>query len=184
MFEDACACDWSDDGEPVEVYEGKLVKARKVHKCDECVGEIKKGQQYHRASYVADGCWYHYKTCRSCYGMAVDFCCGRIPHGSLWEVLNMYLGFYPDQVPKETTPMSVRARRDTVVGTTTAESIKHMNATTAKLMAYLFPLLSRAGSSDLVRVAEREIGNLLRRGNKFSLSLSDGRVLKITVKVK
>lgn len=100
MFEDACACNWTDGGEPIDMYEGKLVKARKSHKCDECEDEIKKGQQYHRADFIVDGYWHHYKTCKQCHQMAIDFCCGAIPHGDLFLVLEQYMGFYPHQVPK------------------------------------------------------------------------------------
>jgi len=101
MFEESCACDWIDDGDPVECYEIKHVIARKVHKCSECGGEIKKGQKYHRAKYVADERWYQFKTCGSCYQMAMDFCCGSVPHGFLWETLEQYMGFYPNEIPKD-----------------------------------------------------------------------------------
>ena len=59
-----------------------------------------------------------------------------------------------------------------------------MKSTTSRVIAYLFPMMNKFNATDGLRdILEREIGKLLQRGNRFTVSMSDGRVLKINVKV-
>lgn len=58
----SCSCDW----DPPRFYNAAIRKARKVHKCEECPGEIRPGERYEHVS----GCWDYgvstFKTCQQC----------------------------------------------------------------------------------------------------------------------
>lgn len=60
------------DAEFPEAYTHKLRKARKEHKCNECFGLIKKGENYHYHS----GIWDHepadFKICLDCESLRSD----------------------------------------------------------------------------------------------------------------
>lgn len=49
-----------------EVFESKLIVARKDHKCCECGSIIKPGHSYESGKGLWDHKWYTYKTCSAC----------------------------------------------------------------------------------------------------------------------
>lgn len=59
----ACYCDY--DLSP-EFYQKRIYKARKEHKCYECVGTITIGETYESVSAKWDGYFGVYKTCHRC----------------------------------------------------------------------------------------------------------------------
>lgn len=78
-----CVC----DGDYPEVYERRLQKARKTHKCDECWREIKPGEQYEYTFSVLGGDVWPSRTCSHCLDLR-DFVVAHIPcscwqHGSM-----------------------------------------------------------------------------------------------------
>ena len=58
----SCVC----DGEPADIWDEKVRKARKVWTCDECLEEIQKGEEYTSISYLADGYWTSIQLCEYC----------------------------------------------------------------------------------------------------------------------
>jgi len=61
------------------------VKARKEHKCSECRRTIRKGEFYRRIRFCSDGHWEGGKRCPQCYQIGVDYCCGILTSGAVWE---------------------------------------------------------------------------------------------------
>ena len=49
-FEDA-----SDDAEPLQFFDERIVRARKPHKCSECGSEIAKGESHRYIAYLFEG---------------------------------------------------------------------------------------------------------------------------------
>jgi len=81
---DGCYCD--TDGESPDIYQDKIVKARKVHRCCECDKDINPGQIYQVVRGLWDGRWSGYKTCMFCATVRERI--GAHIHGGLGEVLN------------------------------------------------------------------------------------------------
>ena len=68
---DMCECDYVRP----DVYERTRPVARKLHRCDECAGQILPGEVYRRDFGVWDGEARTYKTCLDCdqfHGWAVE----------------------------------------------------------------------------------------------------------------
>lgn len=55
-----------DGGEPYELSDVAVRKARKSHVCGECKREILPGEEYETYRGLYDGMWYGHKTCRHC----------------------------------------------------------------------------------------------------------------------
>jgi hypothetical protein len=49
-----------------DVYEEKLVTAKKAHKCYECLREIKPTDQYTIIKGLWEGKWHNFKICQKC----------------------------------------------------------------------------------------------------------------------
>ena len=84
-----CDCDY----DPVECYsETRVNKARKDHKCADCMGVIKKGDGYVRIGYVFDGSGRTVKRCGDCHAVRcmvneVGGNCTCLPmDGLYWEL--------------------------------------------------------------------------------------------------
>jgi len=90
MFNCFCATDY----DPPIVYDSKIVKAGKDHRCYECGAVIKKGDKHERVNALYDSPpWSKMRTCLICVAIRKDFTskgCGFV-HGSLWEdIRNAY----------------------------------------------------------------------------------------------
>lgn len=86
---DTCVCVDADNAP--DVYECKLVTAKKEHRCCECNGKILKGSKYEYARGLWDGHWSDFRTCLTCTYVREDlFNCG-FTHGTLWE--DVYYAF-------------------------------------------------------------------------------------------
>jgi len=57
-----CFCDY----EPPEFYNKYSLRARKVHRCEECGGEIRAGEKYEYVSGKWCGDFSTFKTCERC----------------------------------------------------------------------------------------------------------------------
>lgn len=85
-----CSC---PDYEPADVFEEKLVRARKTHECCECGAEISKGEEHEVASGLWEGDWSRYRTCLLCVRIRNDMCrCGHV-FGGLRDTLWSEAGF-------------------------------------------------------------------------------------------
>lgn len=47
--------------------EGKLVRGRKRHKCDGCLGPIPLGEEHFNYRGVYDGCWQNWRMHKECF---------------------------------------------------------------------------------------------------------------------
>lgn len=76
--------DASDDAEPVEFYDEKMVTGRKVHQCSECDRTIAVGEPHQRKSYKFEGEFHCDRICDGCREVAGEFDL-RYVGGLLWE---------------------------------------------------------------------------------------------------
>jgi len=76
-----------------DVFNERMIKARKPHKCCECGAVIQVGDRHELVEGLWDGSWSRYRTCRACKTIRNHYC----PNGSiygglkgqLWECLEM-----------------------------------------------------------------------------------------------
>jgi hypothetical protein len=76
MAEGSCQVDfgdYSDDADPVEFFDTKIVRARKPHVCDECRGPIVVGEAYQRTAYRFEGKFDMDRQCACCREAAAEF---------------------------------------------------------------------------------------------------------------
>jgi hypothetical protein len=81
-----CSC---DQGDWPEVFEKRVLRARKRYRCCECGSVIGVGEMYERVSGLWDGRWARYKTCVVCARIRRDYCA---PFGYLRETIWEGLG--------------------------------------------------------------------------------------------
>lgn len=82
------SCDW----DPASVYRVETRKAAKEHRCDECHGTIRKGENYEYVAGCWDGHWDVFHTCADCIPIRcaiakLDSECGGWLHGGMQEEL-------------------------------------------------------------------------------------------------
>lgn len=58
----SCYCDY----EPSTVWDERIVRARKQHRCCECRGAIRVGESHSRIGSLFDGRWQTYRMCGDC----------------------------------------------------------------------------------------------------------------------
>jgi hypothetical protein len=89
---DCDVCIGGFDGDPCEFFHSETRKARKVHRCSECGGDIKKGERYQRDSGKNEGEFWTFVTCLICAEIRSVFTCGEGEElgGLLWERMNDY----------------------------------------------------------------------------------------------
>jgi hypothetical protein len=81
-----CEVDFSDqseDADPVEFVDTRVVAARKPHKCSECGGAIVKGERHQVRAYKFEGEFYAERVCDPCREVAGEFGYS-ILGGGLW----------------------------------------------------------------------------------------------------
>jgi hypothetical protein len=97
----SCCVHASDfDTEPSELYDSKIKKARKRHKCDECREFIEPGQKYEWASWKDCMGFCEFKTCLPCMCIRDDLFCSGAVHGVLQESFEYCYGFSYLEVPE------------------------------------------------------------------------------------
>jgi hypothetical protein len=69
----SCSIDYTEHDNDPELYDEKIVKSRKDHKCSECRRVIKKGEHYKRIKGLWDGYFSTYKHCADCQSIAKEF---------------------------------------------------------------------------------------------------------------
>jgi len=85
---ESCQC----DGERPDLYEERVIKARKDHRCYECSGVIPKGEHYNRAKGMWDGEFSSFATCGDCKAMWCDLGCTCWVFGSLRDAVHIQDG--------------------------------------------------------------------------------------------
>lgn len=82
-----CYCDY----EPATFYNSAMRKAKKVHRCEECCGEIRPGEVYEYVSGLWDGMLSTFKTCPRCVDLRTwvknNIPCTCWAHGNLHDDL-------------------------------------------------------------------------------------------------
>lgn len=83
------AYDFCGDDGMLDLYDRKMVKARKSHDCCECHGPISKGDDYERASGLnrSESCYENFKTCAPCIELRDATFENGTTHGALWDVV-------------------------------------------------------------------------------------------------
>lgn len=76
--------DASDDADPVQFYDEKIVRGRKAHTCTECGADIAIGEEHQRKSYRFEGTFHCDRICAACQEAAGEFSF-RMVGGMLWE---------------------------------------------------------------------------------------------------
>jgi hypothetical protein len=76
--------EYSDDGEPVQFYDERMVVGRKDYECIECKSPITKGTRHLVKSYRFEGSFNTERICAMCHEVAAEFKYG-IAGGYLWE---------------------------------------------------------------------------------------------------
>ena len=87
MSQDYCEVDFgdaSDDADPVQFYDERIVRACKPYPCGECGGAISKGEAHRRMSYRFEGRFWCDRMCVSCQEIAGEFGF-HLVGGMLWE---------------------------------------------------------------------------------------------------
>lgn len=74
----------SDDADPVEFVDSKIVVARKDHVCVECKGQIRKDETHRRVAYRFEGQFHAERICQPCMWIAAEFE-HHVLGGYLWD---------------------------------------------------------------------------------------------------
>ena len=74
---DCGVCIGGCDGDTPEIYNERMVRARKVHKCCECEREILVGAVYEKVSGRWEGEFGTYKFCADCSDIGKSLSCGE-----------------------------------------------------------------------------------------------------------
>ena len=97
-----CACFSVDNDDHVTMLAETKRKARKHHRCNECLGIIFPGQTYMDERYLFDGEVSTHKTCECCMSVRDHLFC-QYTYGSIWSDLNDFLydwaHYYLDGIP-------------------------------------------------------------------------------------
>lgn len=83
---DVCIGGDYDEGESCELFNSRVIVARKDHLCCECKEPIRKGDSYHFERGKWEGEFSSFKTCRECAEIRTIFSCGGgFLYRSLWD---------------------------------------------------------------------------------------------------
>lgn len=86
MSENCDVCIGYDTGEYAEFWQEREVKARKPHKCCECLADISAGAVYTKTIGKYEGDFFSFETCALCGEIREVFGCGDgVPYTELWE---------------------------------------------------------------------------------------------------
>ena len=112
---DSCSCiSYAYDGPQAEVFNARVVTARKKHKCGECGREILPGEKYETASGKWDDSFETYKTCADCLSVRDAFFCEDYAYGGIWEILWEHLRYINYEVSSDCLVKLTKAARDNI----------------------------------------------------------------------
>ena len=58
---------FDNGGEYSDVWDERIVRARKLHGCDDCSDGIRPGEWYQRIGSLYEGCWSTLRVCARCH---------------------------------------------------------------------------------------------------------------------
>ncbi len=88
----ADVCIWGDGYDGVNAfYEEKTLRARSAHTCCECLVEIRRGDDYQRATGKNEGGFFREATCLLCVEVRSAFVCDSWIFGDLWSEVEAQL---------------------------------------------------------------------------------------------
>lgn len=97
MENSCCVC---PEGEPAQVLESAVVRAKIRHRCAECRKIIQPGERYEYNRCVSGGFWETYKICISCRSIGLDLLpCGWF-FGGMWLTIQDCLGLRNEDMPE------------------------------------------------------------------------------------
>jgi len=91
MFNECAIVDTYDES-PAALYNSKMIKARKEHKCCECYSTIRPGECYENVRANWEGTWTTIKTCRTCVNVRKSLFRNGFIHEALIENLEECYG--------------------------------------------------------------------------------------------
>ena len=113
-----CTCFSSDCDGYVTMLAEHRRKARKAHKCGECLGAIYPGQTYLEERYLFDGVVTTHRTCECCESIRKHLYC-QYTYGDVWSGLrdNIHYAIHysVDDVPWSKIAQLTPAARDSVL---------------------------------------------------------------------
>lgn len=65
-----CGMPYEEHDDYSILWDERVVRARKKHRCDECGSAIEPRERYGRAKALGDGCWNSWARCGSCLVLA------------------------------------------------------------------------------------------------------------------
>lgn len=88
-----CECVYisAEDTTWPDVYDRRIVVARKAWMCIECTATIPPQSEYEHARGLWDGDWRTFRTCMRCLSIREAFFCGTYIHGCLVEDLAAHI---------------------------------------------------------------------------------------------
>ena len=98
-MECAFECSFEYDGNGPQGGKKGLRKARKSHKCCECRGEIKPGEQYRYESGIWDGEPASFKICLDCLDLRNEFCGQGFTYGEVHNMIREAISDADGDVP-------------------------------------------------------------------------------------
>lgn len=106
---DVCVGGYDYGDESCSFYQERDVKARKIHKCNECADEIPIGMTYRRMVGAWDRQMHSFAMCSNCAEIADAFFCDGFAFGRVWYVVREEL--FP--IWKEKGPWDCLAKLET-----------------------------------------------------------------------
>lgn len=97
-MECSCAISIDHDG-GASVCTEKIVTARKIHTCDECLRKIKPGEKYENVKGCWDGEWATFHICLDCKSIRDVFFESWL-YGQVWENFRAEFGYTDSVVPE------------------------------------------------------------------------------------
>ena len=86
-----CACVYIGDYDCAELHSRRMVKARKIHKCEECNREIQPGEEYEYVTAKWYGAFETMKTCQDCLSIREVFFCEGWVYSGMMEHLTEHI---------------------------------------------------------------------------------------------
>jgi hypothetical protein len=96
MF-NACINEYHDG---CDLYNEKVVTARKPYRCEECGDPIEPGQEYEYVKYMFEDYWGTFRTCITCRNIRRSLFRTWLL-GNMWEVLLEEYGGFEDEEDEE-----------------------------------------------------------------------------------
>ena len=106
-----CSCVYVDGYDSPELYNSKIRKAKKRHRCCECGRVIKIEEKYEVVEAKYSDVFETFKTCEDCLTVRASFFCSGAVHCCMWEDLREHLQAIDGEISSDCLiPLTKRAR--------------------------------------------------------------------------